>query len=350
MSAHHFRRISVRPFPTSTALGALAMFAGSLVPPLARAADDVPRFAWEEAEPHPLRLQDESGGGEGTVDRHPGWVRDLESKMWPGFLTGMEGFDDFVAPIGMFVYFEDPFIRSDIRLIYVYHDIPDGSEARGGEVNLVAAQLRLALTERWSLIAVKDGFSWVDTSITDEGEGWNDIMIGLKYAIYANPEEEEILSAGIRWEWTNGSGEAFQGGRSQEISPFISYAKGWDKWHFLATLSGRIATNRSAANSSVVWNMHLDYELTETFRPLVEFHGIHWITNADRLPLSVDYLDVGSFGSSRVAGRDFFSAGLGFRWQAADNVSIGLTYEFPLESPDENLQEQRVTFSTVISF
>ncbi|MEE9297343.1 MAG: hypothetical protein V3W34_20585 [Phycisphaerae bacterium] len=285
-----------------------------------------------------------------TSSRHPQWILDLEEKMWPGFLTGLSGYEDFVMPVGMFLYFEDPFITTDIRLEYVYHDIPDRSVLGGGQVHVVAAQIRVALTERLAFLATKDGYSWVDSNITPAGDGWNDIAIGLKYAIHSDPQNHFLVSSGLRWEWANGSTDAFQGGDSQEISPFIAMAKGWDKWHFLGTLSGRIPTDRSDANASVLWNMHLDYELTDTFRPLVELHGIHWVSNADLLPLSTDYLDVGSLGASKASGRDFFSAGIGFRWQAMDNVSIGLTYEFPLESRSSHLMQQRVTFNTVISF
>ena len=283
-----------------------------------------------------------------SEDRFPSWVRDVESKTWDGFLTGLDGYEDFVMPVGMPLYFEDPFITTDLRLLYIWHDIPDDSVLRGGEVNTVAMQARVALTERLALIATKDGYSWVDSTITPEGDGWNDIAIGLKYALFSDPDNQFLLSTGVRWEWVNGSQDAWQGGESQEISPFVSVAKGWDKWRFLGALSGRVATDRSSGNSSVLWNLHLDYELTETFRPLIEVHGIHWLTNADRLPIDSDYLDVGSLGVSEASGRDFYSAGLGFRWQAARNVSVGVTYEFPLESAGENLQEQRVTFNTVI--
>lgn len=127
-------------------------------------------------------------------------------------------------------------------------------------------------------------------------------------------------------------------------------AKGWDKWHFLGTVNGRIPTNRNKANASLLWNLHLDYKLTETFRPLVEVHGIHWLSNADRLPFGEDYLDAGSLGAAKARGRDFFSAGVGFRWQAKENVSVGLVWEFPLESPAAHLMEQRLTFNTTISF
>ena len=69
-----------------------------------------------------------------------------------------------------------------------------------------------------------------------------------------------------------------------------------------------------------------------------------------RLPFGEDYLDVGSVGAAKARGRDFFSAGFGFRWQALDNVSVGLTYEIPLESRASHLMDHRFTLNTTISF
>jgi len=324
---------------------------------VATAAMNTAAQAWPESSLKLASYQDPTGETApepskpaSTGSDHPQWVLDLESKMWPGFLTGLGGYEDFVLPVGMPTVFEDPFITTDLRLLYIYHDIPDGSVLRGGQVQLAALQIRLALTERLAFLATKDGYSWVDSHITESGDGWNDIAIGLKYALAVNPEDQFLLSTGLKWEWENGSRDAWQGGDSQELSPFVSVAKGWDRWHFLGHLAGRIPTDDGAANASVVWNLHLDYELTETFRPLVEVHGIHWVSNADRLPLSEDYLDVGSLGAAKASGRDFFSAGFGFRWEVLPNVSVGLTYEYPIESPDEHLQRQRVTFNTAISF
>lgn len=316
-----------------------------------RATDATPFFAQEDDAGSSGGVRDESPGGPQLTDtRHPAWVLDAESKTWPGFLAGLAGYEDFVMPVGMFIYFEDPFITTDLRLQYVYHTIPDDSVLRGGQVHAVAAQIRVALTERLAFIATKDGYSWVDSHITPAGDGWNDAAIGLKYALYSNPEAQFLLSTGMRWEWVNGSRDAWQGGDSHELSPFIAMAKGWDKWHLLGTVSGRIPTDRKDANASIVWNMHLDYKLTETFRPLVEVHGIHWLTNAERLPLGEDFLDVGSLGASEARGRDFFSAGVGFRWALRENVSLGVTYEFPLENASSHLMGRRVTFNTVISF
>ncbi|MHC5111288.1 MAG: hypothetical protein ACYTHJ_15570 [Planctomycetota bacterium] len=307
--------------------------------------EDVAEEVTEEAS-----TEEEVAVVEDSSGRHPQWVLDAESAMWDGFLTGLDGYDDFIMPVSMPLYFEDPFITSDLRVLYIYHDIPDRSELDGGQVHAVALQARIALTERLAFIATKDGYSWVDTGITPSGDGWTDWAIGFKYAVISDPENQFLLSSGMRWEWDTGSTDAFQGTGAQELSPFISVAKGWDKLHFLGAVNGRIPTNRDKGNASLVWNLHLDYQLTETFYPLVEFHGIHWLSNGDSLPLSLDYLDVGSLGASDVRGRDFFSFGIGFRWELMENVSLGVTWEYPLESPAENAQQNRVTLNTVISF
>lgn len=340
---------------TLTALAVVAL--GALLTPLdctvARAQQ--PDLHLRPTNADTLLFQDADSEETGTSSvladpPHPKWLTDLESKTWPGFLTGLPGYEDFVMPVGMPMYFEDPFITTDVRLLYMHHQIPSGSVLGSGQVHVAAAQIRLALTERLALIVTKGGYSWVDSHETPAGDGWNDWGLGLKYALYSNPDDQFLVSAGLRWELTNGSTDAWQGGESQELSPFVSVAKGWDKWHFLGALSGRIPTDRNDGNASIVWNLHLDYELTEKFRPLIELHGIHYLSNADAFPYTADYLDVGSLGATDVRGRDFFSAGLGFRWQAAPNVSVGLTYELPLESSSENLQEHRVTINTVVSF
>lgn len=287
---------------------------------------------------------------EETSSRHPELITDIESKMWPGFLTGLPGYEDFVMPVGFPIYFEDPFITTDVRLLYIYHKIPHRSVLRGGQVHVAAAQIRVALTERLAFIATKDGYSWVDSHITPSGSGWNDFAIGLKYAVHSDPDEHFLVSAGLHWEWINGSTRAWQGRDSHELAPFVAMAKGWEDWHFLGTITGRIPTDRGDANASLMWNLHLDYALTDTFRPLIEVTGIHWLTNADPLPLSEDYLDVGSLGASKAAGTDFFAAGVGFRWQAMDNLSVGFSFEYPLESPASHLMHYRFTCNVVLSF
>ena len=77
-------------------------------------------------------------------------------------------FLDMISPITDPTNFEDPRSQSDVRPIYAYHIIPK-SFARetlnsigapplnGGYVNVAAIQLRIAINDRWSIIATKDG-------------------------------------------------------------------------------------------------------------------------------------------------------------------------------------------------
>lgn len=266
---------------------------------------------------------------------------------WEGFLWGDRHFRNVPRPVSTPYYFEDPFINSDLRLVYVWHNIPESSELRGGEVQVWAAQVRLALTDRLQFIATKDGYTRMHTGITPDNDGWNDFAVGLKYAFWVDHEADWILSGGMRWEWNNGNLGVLQG-NDDELSPFVSFAKGWDKWNLIGALNWRIPTNHHEGVHSLTWHAHLDYELFPNFFPLVEVNGIHWLSNGDRMPLSVEYLDVGNLGSQRVRGRDFFSAGLGFRWNVHENVSLGTIWEIPLESKNESIEDSRVTVNVVI--
>ncbi|MEP4685576.1 MAG: hypothetical protein ABJ015_28505, partial [Rhodopirellula bahusiensis] len=84
-------------------------------------------------------------------------------------------FDDFISPMIDFVHFEDPRNLTELRPIFVTHQFPatlgPGNIAAGGSVQLFALQFRVALTERLSLIAVKDGY------ILDNSEGTLDTAV-----------------------------------------------------------------------------------------------------------------------------------------------------------------------------
>lgn len=60
-------------------------------------------------------------------------------------------FDDFISPMSNFVFFEDPRTLTELRPIFLSHQLPDS--IGGGDVQLYAAEFRIALTDRLSLIA-----------------------------------------------------------------------------------------------------------------------------------------------------------------------------------------------------
>lgn len=273
--------------------------------------------------------------------------------LWPGFLNGLRGFENFYEPVGMPLYFESPFNTTQLRLLYLWHKFPKGSQIGGGDLSVFAAQIRLALTERLSLIATKDGYSVLNAGILPHDDGWNDFAIGTKYVLIADTENDFVLTPGIRWEWTNGDRGVLQGG-DHELSPFVSFAKGFDRFHILGNVTGRLPMDHNDGNYILSWNLHFDYEVAPEvlpgFAPMIEFHGLHYLSDGDRLPLSVGGLDYTNLGSTDVAGDSVFWSGIGFRWKLTPHLSFGSTWEFPLHNPNNDIMGSRVTADVALSW
>lgn len=279
--------------------------------------------------------------------------------LWPGFLTGMRSNPDFafterfVDPIGNPLYFESPFIESNLDVLYLWHDFPGGSQLQGGQVHVLALQARLALTDRLAFIATKDGYSWIDTGITPESSGWNDIGIGLKYALIVDPDNEFVLTTGSRWEWVNGDRGTLQSG-TQELSPFISVAKGLGPINFLGNVTYRIPMDSNDGNHILQWDLHADFELDPEnmpgLFPVLEIHGLHYLSDGDALPLSAGGLDYTNLGSSNVGGTFVSWGDIGFRYELTPNVSLGAGYGFPITNPHDDIFNQRVTVRLTFSY
>ncbi len=265
---------------------------------------------------------------------------------WPGMLNGLRGFEHFYEPIGNPLYFESPFNNTGLRFLYLYHGFPEGSQIGGGHANVYALQVRLALTERLAFIATKDGYTDMNAGILPPDGGWNDFAIGLKYVFIADKASDFVLTGGLRWEWENGNRRILMG-RTQELSPFISAAKGFDRLHLLGNVTGRLPMDWNDGNAIVSWDLHVDYEIAPKvlpgFAPVFEVHGLHYVSDGNALPLSVGGLDYSNIGSTDVAGDNVFWAGVGARWKLSPHMSIGSTYEFPLHNPDNDIMGNRVT-------
>ena len=161
---------------------------------------------------------------------------------WDGFLTGLRGFEHFYAPIGDPIYFESPFNNTEVRLLYVWHDFADGCQLNGGTLNILAAQVRVALTERLGFIATKDGYSFLNAGALPDGDGWNDLAAGLKYVAYASKEDDFVLTPGVRFQFQTGESDVLQNS-CFEVSPFISFARS------VASLASFASLRRCACRS-----------------------------------------------------------------------------------------------------
>lgn len=272
---------------------------------------------------------------------------------WEGFLTGLRGFEHFYEPVGQPLYFESPFINSNVRALYLHHDFPNGSQIAGGDLHIAAAQARLAITERLAFIATKDGHSWLNAGALPNDNGWNDLAFGFKYAVWVDREHDWVLTPGVRVQIPTGNTGVLQG-EVGEASPFVSFAKGFDRLHLLGNLTWRVPFDANDGNQVFSWDAHVDFEVSPEslpgFAPLVELHGLHYLTNGNRTPLTVGGLDYTNLGSAFVAGSEVIWMGVGARWKLTPHIAVGSTFEFPLTDKDDDIMGNRVTVDLILSW
>jgi hypothetical protein len=259
-----------------------------------------------------------------------------------GFLDGLRGFEHFYNPVGNPLYFETPLIQTSARLLYLYHQFDDDSQLQGGDLTVLAVQARVALTERLAFIATKDGYSFLEAGALPEEEGWNDVALGMKWAFFVDREADFVLTGGARVMLPVGDRDVLQNDVT-EISPFLTMAKGFGKLHLMANITDRIPTNDDAGNNVLQWDAHVDYELFDGFAPIFEVHGLHYLSDGTRTPLSVGGGDYTNLGSTDVDGSYVIWGGFGARFKFSPHASLGFTYEIPFTDPEDDIFGDRIT-------
>lgn len=272
---------------------------------------------------------------------------------WHGFLSGLRGFEHFYEAVGNPLYFESPFINTQVKLLFLHHEFDGDSQLGGGRVNVYAAQARIAVTERIAIIATKDGWSQLEGTILPDAGGWNDIALGLKGAFYVDRANDFVATASFRWMWGNGDKDVLMGG-SQEVSPGVSFAKGWDDFHMIGNFVWRIPTDSDKGNEIIQWDAHFDYDLSSIglkgVAPIIEFHGLHYLSDGERTPLNIGGLDYTNLGSTNVEGSSVVWAGFGARVKLTPNFSVGATYEIGLTNHKADIMKDRVTVDAQITW
>lgn len=251
--------------------------------------------------------------------------------------------DIVVHPVTSPYFAEDSFVTSDIRPVFVYHNIP-GNFLGGGSASVTAAQVRLKLTDSLQLVAYKDG--WLDVSTRGFGaRGWNDIAAGLKWAFYRNDAAQFHAAVGLGYEFASGDRRVLQ--RDDELRAWLSVNKGFGKLHLGATFnySWSMGNGGSLLGDSdwLSWHLHADYQVNKWFSPLVEVNGYH-TTRGNGVPFSgADVVNINNNG------KDTISAAVGAEIRPLKWLALRAAFEFPL-THNVDLYGNRMTFSSVIKF
>ncbi len=280
-------------------------------------------------------------------------------------------FADARRPISNPTLFDLALPQTGIHPIFAYHRLPDtintelGALPLGGDVEVYALQLEYAFNERFSFIAMKDGYIDLNPDATlSDADGWANLAAGFKYAFLYDEATATAASFSLMVEAPTGNTDVFQGSGDGALLPAVSMVKVWDKFQFAESLGMKIPFNTDAESTSGYFSAHLSYELTERFFPLVEVNWFHVFDPGDggqrfndqvggAVPAVVQFEggDLFNLGAANAdENRDFVSLAAGFRYRLTDNIDLGAAYELPLTDEDDSLMESRITVDAVIRF
>ncbi|MCA9240419.1 MAG: hypothetical protein KDA37_09475 [Planctomycetales bacterium] len=256
-------------------------------------------------------------------------------------------FDNWISPITNPVFFEDPRTLTEARVIFLQHKVPGGATA-GGDVQLLAVQLRGAITERLSIIATKDGYAWSSNPVVQDG--WADVALGLKYNLIRDTRNQVLVSTGVVYELPVGSTRTKQGNGDGEFHLFLTGgAQLCCDWHVLSAFGLRLPTNGFEEETSLYWSNHVDCHLGHGFYALAEFNWYHWLEDGGNGIPGVSGGDLMNLGSTGIAGNNIVTGAFGVKYKPSGNYELGLAWENPL-TQRRDLIENRLTLDLILRY
>lgn len=263
---------------------------------------------------------------------------------------GEAGFKHYVAPISSPIFNETPYITTEVRPMWLHQEIPSEFITDGGDIDVLAVQLRVAITDRIGFIATKDGWADIDfdKTLTDENGAAN-LAFGFKFAALAEAETNTLLTLGIKYEAPSGdiktNGIKMQGQGDGLIDLFVTGARTFDRVGLQGSIGTQIAMDADKDMSFMHYSLHVDYDVMERVFPTIEFNGYTPIEDGNRTAVAANGMDLVNLGSRNPNTVITFAPGV--RVRLMDNVDYGFAFEMPLTDA-EDLMDWRVTNDFVI--
>lgn len=257
--------------------------------------------------------------------------------------------DHTISPVTNPIYFEDAAIRTEIRPIYLHHNIDNGFITQGGSVDVWALQLRYAITDRLAFIATKDGYISLDPGAGGSQSGWADVAAGFKYAVIDDRANALLVTPGFTFEIPLGNRDVFQGNGSGQFDVFVSAQKGFGDFHLSGNTGFLLPLDRAEESTSFHYSVMADYYVHQYFIPFVSLNGFTVVDSGDTVPIDTEGFDLINFGSSKANGTNQMALGFGFRSRLTKNVDFGFAYETAVGSP-KGLYDNRLTFDLSFRF
>jgi hypothetical protein len=263
---------------------------------------------------------------------------------------GDAGFTHYVSPVSSPIFNETPYITTEIRPMWIHQEIPGSFATGGGDIDGLAAQIRVAITDRLGFIATKDGWADVDfDGVLQSEDGALNIAFGLKYAVVAQAETNTLVTVGIKYEAPAGdiksSGIRLQGQGDGLVDLFVAGARSFGPLGLEANVGTQIAMDGDDDMSFAHYSLHADYEVMERFYPLLEINGWTPIDDGNRTNVGANGLDLVNLGSGNASTVVTFAPGV--RVRLHDHADFGFAYEVPM-TDDQDLMNWRVTTDFVV--
>lgn len=280
-------------------------------------------------------------------------VRD-NGRLFGLFARSDYAFSDFISPASNPLFFEDPRTLTEVRVHFANQWIPgDNPVFQGGNAQFAAAQVRVALTQRLSVIATKDGYLWLNPGnpAVADSEGTADVAAGLKYNLIRNAYSQTIVSVGGTFELDSGAHRVFQGRGDGEFHLFSSAGQAFfdNIAHWTMGSGLRLPANGSTRSTMFYWSNQWDVKLTDRFYVLSGLNWFHYLDGGNALPVNFEGMDLFNLGSNNVAGNDIVTSSVGLRYRFGRMNETGICYEVPL-TDRRDLLESRLYADMCIRF
>jgi hypothetical protein len=287
-------------------------------------------------------------------------------------------FDSFSMPVSNPVYNGDARNVTMVRPILLRQSLPDkikvnigGTETElnlGGNVQGAALQFSYAFSDRFSLVAVKDGYlnTRPDDTLSNQN-GWVDIAAGLQYSFLYDPAQNFIMTGRLVYESNIGSSDVYQGNGSGNLAPSILFSKGLDKLQLSGTVGFVLPFDRDEENTLLYDSWNAAYAVTDWFKPLIELNHFHVLSSGNRnlngflssgkesdLVGAVttfngcDVINLG--GEYNAENRDLVTMAFGSRFRINKMIDVGVAYEIPLTDDSKSLFGDRIMVDAVFTF
>jgi hypothetical protein len=256
-------------------------------------------------------------------------------------------FQDFISPMTNPVFFEDPRNLSELRFLFINHVLPNS--LGGNSVQVYAMQVRARLSDRWSLIATKDGFIASQSPLVENG--YADLSAGLKYSLYRNPQKGILLSLGTTYEMPTGSNKSLQGNGNGVWNFFATGGFRFrERWHVLAATGLRQPNDENLENGVFYRSVHIDRRMGDRRLYLfTEFNWSNYLNSGNAFPVAIEGGDLFNFGAPNITGNDLVTNAIGMRAKPSKHVITGVAWEYPI-TKREGIMKNRLTADLIFRY